>query len=221
MDHPTPLQRIATLEGNVDRLEQQLATPTPSQASRSRQRPWWTGGSLLLVQLQRRHPEVLQAYEQPADLTRDKNGRLSLTIAAAAHFVFVVTPDGDALLYPVADAPDWLTEGTLIRGLFVLPDDPAGLPLKLERPARFIVARPGEEWVFHSQGALALVPADSRKQAEEDKRQRRLWEELTRKQAQQDSDLRVLKERVANLERALQRLCQLHAAVAPTTPQEP
>ena len=221
MDHPTPLQRIATLEGNVDRLEQQLTTPTPPQAGRSRQRPWWTGGSLLLAQLQRRHPEVLKAYEQPADLTRDRNGRLSLTIAAASpFFVFVVTPDGDALLYPTADAPDWLMEGALIRALFVLPDDPDGLPLKLERPARFIAARPGEEWVFHNRGALALIPADSGKQAEEDKRQRRLWEELTRKQAQQNSDLRALKEQVANLERALQRLCQLHA-VARTTPEEP
>ncbi len=229
MDHPTPLQRIATLEGNVNWLKKQLATPSPAspQASRSRRRPkgplpQWTGGSLLLAQLQRRHPEALQAYEQPAALARDKNGRLSLAVdEAAAPLVFVVTPpDGDALLYPTADAPDWLMEGALIRGLFALPDDPDGLPLKLEQPARFIAARQGEEWVFHSKGALVPTAA-SRRQAEEERRQQGRWEELIRKQAQQASDLRALKEQVANLERALQRLCQLHAAVAQPNLQEP
>lgn len=225
MDHPTPLQRIATLEGRVAWLEQQQATPpsAPLQAGTSKRRlPQWTGGSLLLAQLQRRHPEALQAYEQPAALATDKNGRVSLAIdEAAAPFVFVVTPpDGDALLYPAVDAPDWLTETALIRGLFALPGDPNGLPLKLEQPARFIAARQGEEWVFHSQGALVPTAA-SRRQAKEDKRQRGLWEELIRKQAQQASDLRALKEQVANLERAQQRLCQLHAAVAQPTPEEP
>lgn len=225
MDHPTPLQRIATLEGHVAWLEQQMATPSPapSQGSRSRQRlPLWTGGSLLLAQLQRRHPEALQAYEQPAALARDKNGRLSLAIdQAATPFVFVVIPpDGDALLYPAVDAPDWLMETALIRGLFALPGDPDGLPLKLEQPARFIAARQGEEWVFHSQGALVPTAA-SRRQAEEDRRQRGLWEELIRKQAQQASDLRALKEQVTNLERALQRLCQLQDSVARPTPEEP
>ena len=225
MDHPTPLQRIAILEGNVARLEQQQATSpsAPLQAGTSRRRlPQWTGGSLLLAQLQRRHPEALYAYEQPAALATDKNGRVSLAIdEAAAPFVFVVTsPDGDALLYPAVDAPDWLMETALIRGLFVLPGDPNGLPLKLEQPARFIAARQGEEWVFHSQGALVPTAA-SRRQAEEDRRQRGLWEELIRKQAQQAGDLRALKEQVANLERALQRLCQLHAAVAQPTPEEP
>ena len=226
MDHPTPLQRLATLEGNVARLERQQATPptpAPSQSGPSRRRlPQWTGGSLLLAQLQRRHPEVLQAYEQPAALATDKNGRVSLAIdEAAAPFVFVVTsPDGDALLYPAADAPDWLMEGSLTRGLFALPADPHGLPLKLERPARFIAARQGEEWVFHSQGEL-LPTASSRRQAEENRRQQGLWQELIRQQRQQAIDLQVLKEQAASLERALQRLCQLQGAVAQTTPQEP
>lgn len=225
MDHPTPLQRLATLEGNVARLEQQQATPppVPSQGGTSRRRlPRWTGGSLLLAQLQRRHPEVLQAYEEPAALATDKNGRVSLAVdEAAAPFVFVVTPpDGDALLYPAADAPDWLMETALIRGLFALPGDPDGLPLKLEQPARFIAARQGEEWVFHSRGELVPTVA-SRRQAEEDRRQQRRWEELIRQQRQQASDLRVLKEQVANLERALERLCQLQEAVVETTPQEP
>ncbi|MCY4236089.1 MAG: hypothetical protein OXE74_07330 [Cyanobacteria bacterium MAG CAR2_bin_4] len=225
MDHPTPLQRLATLEGNVARLEQQQTTPppAPSQTGPSRQRlPRWTGGSLLLAQLQRRHPEVLQAYEQPAALATDRNGRVSLAVdEAAAPFVFVVTPpDGDALLYPAADAPDWLVETALIRGLFALPGDADGLPVKLERPARFIAARPGEEWVFHSQGEMVPTIA-SRRQAEENRRQRRLWEDLIRQQRQQASDLQVLKEQVANLERALQRLCQLQNAVAQATPHEP
>ncbi|KKZ13111.1 MAG: hypothetical protein TE42_01700 [Candidatus Synechococcus spongiarum SP3] len=225
MDHPTPLQRLAILEGNVARLEQQQATPSPAPpqaGSSSRRLPQWTGGSLLLAQLQRRHPEVLQAYEQPAALATDKNGRVSLAVdEAAAPFVFVVTPsDGDALLYPAADAPDWLMETALIRGLFALPGDSNGLPLKLERPARFIAARQGEEWVLHSRGEL-LPTASSRRQAEEDRRQQRRWEELTRQQRQQASDLHALKGQVASLERALQRLCQLQEAVVETTPQEP
>jgi len=223
--HPTPLQRIATLEGRVAWLEQQqLVQPPPasSQVGTSKRRlpPWWTGGSLLLAQLQRRHPEALQAYEQPAALTTDKNERVSLAIAeAAAPFVFVVTPpDGDALLYPAVDAPDWLMETPLTRGLFTLPGDPDSLPLKLERPARFIAARQGEEWVFHSQGEL-LPTASSGRQAEEDRRQRGLWEKLIRQQQQQASDLCALKEQVANLERALQRLRQLQNAV--TNPARP
>ena len=226
MDHPTPLQRIAALEGATAQLEQQLAGPAPAPPSQSRRSkkhlPQWTGGSLLLAQLQRRHPEVLQAYEQPAALATDKNGRLRLGIdEAAAPFVFVVTPpDGDALLYPAVDAPDWLLEGTLIHGLFALPGDPDGRPRKLERPARFIAARQGEEWVLYSKGEL-VPTATSRRQAEEDMRQRGHWEELIRQQRQQASDLRALKERVASLERALQRLCRLQEAVARTTPQEP
>ncbi|SAY38939.1 hypothetical protein [Candidatus Synechococcus spongiarum] len=225
MDHPTPLQRLATLEGNVARLEQQQTTPppAPSQADTSKRRlPQWTGDSLLLAQLQRRHPEALQAYEQPADLAMNKNGRVSLAIdKAAAPFVFVVTPpDGDALLYPAADPPDWLLEGSLIRGLFALPGDPHGLPLKLERPARFIAARQGEEWVFHSQGELVPTVA-SRRQAEEKRRQQERWEELIRRQQQQAIDLKALKEQVAVLDRALQRLCRIQNAVARTTPQEP
>ncbi|HBP54282.1 MAG TPA: hypothetical protein DD643_08130 [Synechococcus sp. UBA8638] len=177
---------------------------------------------MLLAQLQRRHPEVLQAYEQPAALATDKNGRVSLAVdKAAAPFVFVVTPpDGDALLYPAADAPDWLTETALIRGLFALPGDPNGLPLKLERPARFIAARQGEEWVFHSRGELVPTVA-SRRQAEESRRQQKRWEELIRQQRQQASDLQALQAQVASLERALQRLCQIQNAVAQTTPQEP
>ena len=225
MDHPTPLQRLATLEGNVARLEQQQATPPPAPsplASPGRRLHQWTAGSLLLAQLQRRHPEALQAYEQPAALATDKNGRVSLAIdEAAAPFVFVVTPpDGDALLYPAAAAPDWLMETALIRGLFALPVDPNGLPLKLERPARFIAARHGEEWVFHSQGELVPTVA-SRRQAEEDRQQQRRWEELVRQQRQQASDLQVLKEQAANLERALQHLCRIQNAVAQSTPQEP
>lgn len=226
MDHPhPPLQRLAALEGKVAWLEQQQATPPPAppQAAPSRRRlPQWTGGSLLLAQLQRRHPEALQAYEQPAALATDKNGRVSLAVDdAAAPLVFVVTPpDGDALLYPAADAPDWLLEGSLVRGLFALPADPNGLPLKLERPARFIAARQGEEWVLHSQGELVPTVA-SRRQAEEDRRQQRRWEELVRQQRQQAIDLQVLKEQAANLERALEHLCRIQNAVAHTTPQEP
>ena len=224
MDHPTPLQRLAVLEGNVARLEQQATPPpAPSQTSPAKRRlPQWTGGSLLLAQLQRRHPEVLQAYEQPAALATDKNGRVSLAVdKAAARFVFVVTPpDGDALLYPAADAPDSLTETALIRRLFALPGDPNGLPPKLEQPARFIAARQGEEWVFHSRGEL-VPTVTSRRQAEESRRQQKRWEELIRQQRQQASDLQALQAQVASLERALQRLCQIQDAVAQTTPQEP
>ena len=225
METPTPLQRIAALEGTVARLERESARAPLAQIERSKQcLPQWTGGSLLLAQLQRRHPEVLQAYEQPAVLAADKNGQLSLAIdeAKAAPLVFVVTPpDGDALLYPAVDAPDWLMEGTLIRGLFELPGDPNGRPLKLQRPARFIAARQGKEWVLCSKGEL-LPTAASRKQAEaeENRRQQGLLEDLTRQQRQQASDLRALKEQMVNLERALQRLCELRGTVTQTNPQE-
>ena len=221
---PTPLQRLATLEGNVAWLMKQQS-PAPSRAGKSRRRiSQWTGGSLLLAQLQRRHPEALQAYEQPAALATEKNGRIRLAIdKAAAPFVFVVTPpDGDALLYPAADAPDWLMEGADIRKLFALPHAPDGahdLPLKLERPARFIAARQGEEWVFHGKGEL-LPTIAPRSQAEEDRRQQRLWEDLVRQKGRQASELRALQEKVASLERSVQQLCRLQAAVGRTTPQE-
>jgi len=225
MSQPTPLQRIAALEGDVRRLEQQLGTPppTPPGLGKPGAMALWTGGSLLLAQLQRRHPEVLKPYEQPAHLNQDKEGRVILAIAEAGAppiFVFVVTPsNGDALLYPAVDPPDWLVKRPLTRQLFVLPHLLDNQPCLLEQPARFIAAQQGKEWVFSSQGELipsTTVPTVEKQRA----RDNNSLGKLNSEQMQQARELRSLKGHVAALESKLQHLCRLQDAVAQTTPQE-
>jgi hypothetical protein len=171
---PTPLDRLARLERFVEELlqlgphdrRQRLEAPGSALAAASGTGGGvvWPAGELLLIRLQRRHPEALQAYEAPVEilLGQGKEGVRICRTDRASVFRLVQLRNGDALVYPVAGHQGDLYGQPSFLALFEAVDNPREGAV-LARPA---LARPisfGEVWSLESRGRMeqGLAPPPS------------------------------------------------------------
>ena len=155
---PSPLDRLLQLEQRVEWLQSLQVQPSLSQVHDYHQLPSrhiWPVDELLLTRLLRRSPQVLGAYQSPAELTRSEQSGLVLTTSETASVLqFCELISGDAVVWLSADPPSWVWESPTFRSLFHVPKDNAStdnlvlqvMPLfkPIERGLRWSLFRTGE-----------------------------------------------------------------------------
>jgi hypothetical protein len=174
---PTPFQRLLRLESAIEQL---LAAQLPGEVRCTLDEPApqaiWPSDELLLTRLLRRSPDVLDAYQAPAELTDTKSQDLRLTRSnQLSPFLFCELLSGDAVVWLAKAPPDWLWDNSTFRRLFrPLPTGHGGnscviLTLPLFKPVEH-----GKSWTLTRQGELVpqlhLIP----EQAEQAQLLRRL-----------------------------------------------
>jgi hypothetical protein len=167
---PTPLSRLLRLENAIEKLiaaifpqglHQHLVVEAKSTSI-------WPADELLLTRLLRRTPEVLNAYQSPAELT-DANGQgLHLTLAeSSSHFHCCELIDGDAVVWLDAKAPDWAWKSHIFRHLFDTPADlDDSLPLVLQSLSLFKPISRGVSWTLQRRGEMVVQARQFPEQAE-------------------------------------------------------
>lgn len=174
---PTPFQRLLRLEST---LEQLLAAQLPDHARRPLHEPFtraiWPSDELLLTRLLRRSPDVLDAYQAPAELTETEGQGLRLTGSSqASPFLFSELLSGDAVVWIASSSPDWLWSSAIFRRLFLpIPDEHHGNSCTVQTLPLFKPVERGQSWTLSRRGELVpqlnLVP----EQAEQAQLLRRL-----------------------------------------------
>ena len=174
---PTPFQRLLRLEST---LEQLLAAQLPDHARRPLHEPCtraiWPSDELLLTRLLRRSPDVLDAYQAPAELTETEGQGLRLTGSSkSSPFLFSELLTGDAVVWIASSSPDWLWRSAIFRRLFLpLADGHHGNSCFVQTLPLFKPVERGQSWTLSRRGELVpqlnLVP----EQAEQAQLLRRL-----------------------------------------------
>lgn len=174
---PTPFQRLLRLEST---LEQLLAAQLPDHARRPLQetctRAIWPNDELLLTRLLRRSPNVLDAYQAPAELIETEGQGLRLsTSSQSSPFLFSELLSGDAVVWIASSPPDWLWTSAILRRLFLpLPDGHHGDSYTVQTLPLFKPVERRHSWTLSRRGELVpqlnLVP----EQAEQAQLLRRL-----------------------------------------------
>ena len=155
---PSPLDRLLQLEERVEWLQSLQVQPPLSKDHEYLPLPSrhiWPVDELLLTRLLRRSPQVIGAYQAPAELTRtEKSGLLLTTSETASVFQFCELIDGDAVAWVSADPPSWVWASETFKSLFKIPRDHESndnlvlqiLPLfkPVERGLRWSLFRAGE-----------------------------------------------------------------------------
>ena len=166
----TPLSRLLRLENAIEQLiaanlphglQQHLAVEVKPASI-------WPADELLLTRLLRRTPEVLQAYQCPAELT-DTNGQgLHLSIAeSTSTFHCCELIDGDAVVWLDAKAPDWVWKSQLFRHLFSTPTDLEDTSqLVLQSLPLFKPIARGLSWTLQRRGEMVLQARQFPEQAD-------------------------------------------------------
>lgn len=218
---PTPFQRLLRLERT---LEQLLAAQLPDHARRPLHEPCtraiWPSDELLLTRLLRRSPDVLDAYQAPAELTETEGQGLRLSGSSqSSPFLFSELLSGDAVVWIASSSPDWLCRSAIFRRLFLpLPDGHHGNSCSVQTLPLFKPVERGQSWTLSRRGELVpqhnLVP----EQAEQAQLLRRLslLEQLSLKQRVQfESLIHELQIQVRVQQEQIDRLLKLRAVQEP------
>lgn len=212
---PTPFQRLLRLEST---LEQLLAAQLPDHARPQLHDPStraiWPSDELLLIRLLRRSPDVLHAYQAPAELieTEGKGLRL-LTSSQLSPFLFCELLSGDAVVWLASSSPDWLWSSATFRRLFApLPEGHNGDSCIVQTLPLFKPVERGQSWTLSRRGELVpqlnLVP----EQAEQAQLLRRLslLEQLNLQQRVKfESQIQELQVQVRVQQEQIERLLKL------------
>ncbi|MEY3326566.1 MAG: hypothetical protein RL044_519 [Actinomycetota bacterium] len=214
---PTPFQRLLHLEST---LEQLLAAQLSDHAIRPLHEPWtraiWPSDELLLTRLLRRSPDVLDAYQAPAELSVTEGQGLRLTGShQSSPFLFSELLSGDAVVWIGRSSPDWLWSSAIFRSLFLpLADGHNGDSYTVQTLPLFKPIERGQSWTLSRRGELVpqlnLVP----EQAEQEQLLRRLslLEQLNLQQRVQfESQIQELQIQVRVQQEQIDRLLKLRA----------
>jgi hypothetical protein len=218
---PTPFQRLLRLERT---LEQLLAAQLPDHARRPLHEPCtraiWPCDELLLTRLLRRSPDVLDAYQAPAELTETEGQGLRLSGSSqSSPFLFSELLSGDAVVWIASSSPDWLWNSAIFRRLFLpLPDGHHGNSCFVQTLPLFKPVERGQSWTLSRRGELVpqlnLVP----EQAEQAQLLRRLslLEQLSLQQRVKfESQIQELQIQVRVQQEAIDRLLKLRSVQDP------
>jgi hypothetical protein len=215
--YPTPFQRLLLLEST---LEQLLAVQLPDHAKRALHDPSvraiWPSDELLLTRLLRRSPEVLHAYQAPAELTETDGKGLRLSFSRhLSPFLFCELLSGDAVVWLASSAPGWLWSSATFRRLFApLPEGHKGDSCTVQTLPLFKPVERGQSWSLLRRGELVpqlnLVP----EQAEQAQLLRRLslLEQLNLQQRVKfESQIQELQVQVRVQQEQIDRLLKLRS----------
>lgn len=166
----TPLSRLLRLENAIEQLiaanlphglQQHLAVEVKPASI-------WPADELLLTRLLRRTPEVLHAYQSPAELTDTKGQGLHLSISESASFFHCCELiDGDAVVWIDAKAPDWAWKSQIFKHLFSTPANPDdSSPLVLQSLPIFKPISRGISWTLQRRGEMVVQARQFPEQAE-------------------------------------------------------
>lgn len=218
---PTPFQRLLRLERT---LEQLLAAQLPDHARRPLHEPCtraiWPSDELLLTRLLRRSPDVLDAYQAPAELTETEGQALRLSGSSqSSPFLFSELLSGDAVVWIASSSPDWLWRSAIFRRLFLpLPDGQHGNSCSIQTLPLFKPVERGQSWTLSRRGELvpqlSLVP----EQAEQAQLLRRLslLEQLSLQQRVKfESQIQELQIQVRVQQEQIDRLLKLRSVQEP------
>ena len=218
---PTPFQRLLRLERT---LEQLLAAQLPDHARRPLHEPCtraiWPSDELLLTRLLRRSPDVLDAYQAPAELIETEGQGLRLSGSSqSSPFLFSELLSGDAVVWIASSSPDWLWSGAIFRRLFLpLTDGHHGNSCSIQTLPLFKPVERGQSWTLSRRGELVpqlnLVP----EQAEQAQLLRRLslLEQLSLQQRVKfESQIQELQIQVRVQQEQIDRLLKLRAVQEP------
>ena len=160
---PSPLDRLLQLEKRVEwlqSLQAQPPLPRDLEYHQFQSRHIWPVDELLLTRLLRRSPQVIGAYQAPAELTLSEQSGLVLTTSETASvFQFCELLGGDAVVWLSSDPPSWVWESPTFRSLFHVPKGIEStdklvlqvMPLfkPIERGLRWSLFRTGEMVPIH------------------------------------------------------------------------
>lgn len=156
----SPLTRLLRLEQAVEQLvaanlpqvlRNASKQPTPSRAI-------WPADQLLLTRILRRTPEILTAYQAPAQLLRSKDRGVHLSISEETSvFQFCELIGGDAVVWVSPDSPDWVWQSESFRSIFGFPSTSDLFPkLVLQGLPLFKPISSGETWVLYQRGEMVV-----------------------------------------------------------------
>lgn len=214
---PTPFQRLLRLEST---LEQLLAAQLPDHARRSLHdsstRAIWPSDELLLTRLLRRSPNVLSAYQAPAELIDAEGPGLRLIGSSQpSPFLFSELLSGDAVVWIADSPPDWLWSSATFRRLFApLPEGHKGDSCTVQTLPLFKPVERGHSWTLSRRGELVPQLNHMPEQAEHAQLLRRLFllEQLNLQQRVKfESQIHELQIQVRVQQEQIDRLLKLRA----------
>lgn len=215
---PTPFQRLLRLENT---LEQLLAAQLPDHARRPLHEPCtraiWPSDELLLTRLLRRSPDVLDAYQAPAELIETEGQGLKLIGSnLSSPFLFSELLSGDAVVWIASSPPDWLWSSATFRRLFApLPEGHKGDSCTVQTLPLFKPVERGQSWTLSRCGELVPQLNFMPEQAEQAQLLRRLslLEQLNLQQRVKfESQIQELQVQVRVQQEQIERLLKLRAA---------
>jgi hypothetical protein len=220
---PTPFQRLLRLEST---LEQLLAAQLPDHARRPLHEPCaraiWPSDELLLTRLLRRSPDVLDAYQAPAELIEtDEQGLRLSTSSQVSPFLFCELLSGDAVVWIASSSPDWLWSSATFRRLFApLPEGQKGDACTVQTLPLFKPVQRGQSWTLSRCGEIVSQHNFVPEQAEQAQLLRRLslLEQLNLQQwVKFESQIQELQIQVRIQQEQIDRLLKLRTV--PDLPQ--
>jgi len=162
---PTPFQRLLRLESAIEQLlAAQLPGEGRSPLNQAVPQAIWPSDELLLTRLLRRSPDVLDAYQAPAELIDTEGQGLRLTRShQPSHFLFCELLNGDAVVWMANNPPAWLWESSAFLRLFrPLPAGHGGDSCIIFTLPLFKPVEGGQSWKLLRQGELVpqlhLIP---------------------------------------------------------------
>lgn len=213
---PSPFERLIKLEQLVSDLQAKLNPSTLTiEESSLPQRHIWPADELLLTRLIRRNPEVLKAYESPAELIQtDDHGVTLKPIAGNSPFLLCELPNGDAVVWISQDHESWLYNTEIFQSVFKAPDAPENdEPLVLQTLPRFIRKVQGREWSLERCGQM--IPrsrpfVEQADKAELEQRMQSMEQTFARLRGKLDSELSALRSHAQIVQDQLNRLTKLN-----------
>ena len=213
---PSPFERLIKLEHLVSDLQAKLnpSTLTIDESSLP-QRHIWPADELLLTRLIRRNPEVLKAYESPAELIQtDDHGVTLKPIAGNSPFLLSELPSGDAVVWISQTHESWLYDTEIFQSVYKAPDAPENDEhLVLQTLPRFIRKVQGREWTLERCGQM--IPGsrpfvEQADKAELEQRMQIMEQTFARLRGKLDSELSALRSHAQILQDQLNRLTKLN-----------
>ena len=188
----SPLTRLLRLEQAVEQL---VAANLPEVVRNAIKYPpasraIWPADQLLLTRLLRRTPEILKAYQAPAQLIISKERGVHLCFSEAVSvFQFCELVGGDAVVWVSPGSPDWVWQSELFRSIFKCPSISELSPdLVLQELPLFKPISRGESWTLHHHGEMVFQARPFPEHADQASLLRRL-ESLERQVGQRNSKL--------------------------------
>jgi hypothetical protein len=214
---PTPFQRLLRLESAIEQLlAAQLPGENMSPLNEAAPQAIWPSDELLLTRLLRRSPDVLDAYQAPAELIDTEGRGLRLTRSQQpSHFLFCELFNGDAVVWIANNPPAWLWESSAFLRVFrPLPAGHGGDSCIIYTLPLFKPVEHRRSWTLMRQGELVpqlhLIP-EKAEQAQLLRRLSLLEQQSLQQRLRLESQIQELQVQLRVQQEQIDRLLKLGA----------